>query len=154
MKKALIALDCSEASRKAAAYAAGILPLIPDCQVLLFSVAADIPYTGEELAQAPAEPEVHGGDDFHKSHACLQDIHRETERLMREGDICASRLQSRIAPNEKGVAQDILRTARAEGCDTIVLGRHYHSRIKELLVGSVCVQILHQANDLTIWVVE
>ncbi len=154
MKKALVALDCTEASRKAAAYAAEILPLIPDCQVLLFSVASDLPYTDQELAHPAAEPEVHGGEDFHERHACLQDIHQEATRLMRARDICSSRLQSRIVPPGKGVAQDILAAARAEGCDTIVLGRHFHSRIKELLVGSVSVQLMHQATDLTLWVVE
>ncbi len=154
MKKALVALDCSDASRKAAAYAAEILPLISDCRVLLFSVASDLPYNEEELARSAAEHEVHGGEDFHELHACLLGVHQEVEHLMRDKGICSSRLQSRIVPQNKGVAQDILDAARSEGCDTIVLGRHFHSRIKELLVGSVSVQLLHQANNLTIWVVE
>ena len=61
MKKVLVALDCSDASRKAAAYAAEILPLIPDCQVLLFSVASDLPYNEKELAREIVS--IFHGDD-------------------------------------------------------------------------------------------
>ncbi len=154
MKKALIAFDCSAPSQKALDYAAGLLPLVPGAEAVLVSVAAGVPYDDAELAEPARSHEVHGDEDFSEELARIQAALSDAEALLRAKGMAGERIETVIKPLRLGVAQDIVDQARTSACDTIVVGRQYHSRVKELLSGSVSNDLVHQASGLTVWVVE
>ena len=56
--------------------------------------------------------------------------------------------------HEDDIARNILEEARSGNHETIVMGRHGTSRIKQIFGGSVTDQLLRDAKGFAIWVVE
>jgi nucleotide-binding universal stress UspA family protein len=50
--------------------------------------------------------------------------------------------------------QQILKLARAQKCDTVVVGRKSLSWLGELIQGDPAEELVRRGNGLTIWVVE
>lgn len=154
MKKALIAVDGSRNSRRAVEYAASVLPRLGGCDAHLLALAATIAEESDELDSGAAEPELHGDEDHRREFDLLRVALEEASELLRKAGVPAERIQSRIRAMHISKAQDIVDEARAEGCDTIILGRRGSSRIRALLLGSVSAEVLHKSSGLTVWIVE
>ena len=151
--KVLIALDNSPHSLRAAAYAAEVLPPLPECGFLLLALSPDIPEGSGELDPAGPVPELHGDEDHREELEALQDSLDEAAKLLRDKGVPADRLSQRLRAVNISVAQDIVDIAVAEGCDTVVMGRRGLSRVRELVQGSVSSEVVHKAVNLTVWVV-
>lgn len=156
MKKILVALDCSPTSRRAAAYAAEIVPNLPDCSVILFAVLTGVPYGEEVLTELlePEEVELHGDDDHQQELTEVKQMLSNAARLLKDRRFPADRLKLVAKPMRRGIAQDILDEAQARGCDTIVVGRRGLSRIKQVVLGSVSRDLIQKAEDLAVWVID
>lgn len=156
VKKLLLALDCSSPSKQAAIYVAGIVPLLPDCSVTLFSVLTGVPYSEEVLKElmAPENVELHGDEDHEKEVRQVRQFLKEASQLLTGQRFSEERLIIVSKPLKRGIAQDILDEARARGCDTIVVGRRNISKLKQVMLGSVSKDLVQKAEGLTVWVVE
>ena len=156
MTKVLLALDPTPHSRKALEYAAGVLPHLPGCRVLILTVVTGIPYgTAEAIeAEAGGEAEVHGDEDHRQELQEVETFLRGAAQVLFERGIPRERLETRTRPVNRGVAQDIFDEAAAEGCDTIVVGRRSLSKVKTLLLGSVSNSLMHISGGRAVWVVE
>lgn len=156
MKKVLIALDCSAPSMRAAEYAAEIVPHLPGCEVLLFSVLTGIPYGEGVLTELTGtEPvELHGDEDYRQEVDQVREFLAATARLFAERRLPEERLAALAKPLRRGIALDILDEAHANNCDTVVVGRRGLSKVKEMVIGSVSHDLVHKAEGLAIWVVD
>ncbi len=156
MKKILVALDCSPASRRAAAYAADVLPSLPDCSVTLFAVLTGVPCGEEVLTEllGPEEVELHGDDDHRQELTEVKRMLSDAARLFKDRRFPIERLKLVSKPLRRGIAQDILDEAQARGCDTIVVGRRGLSMMKQVVLGSVSRDLIQKAEDLAVWVID
>jgi nucleotide-binding universal stress UspA family protein len=149
VKKALIAIDDTARGRRSGEYAAGIFPALGACELVLLVLTTGVPGTTESAAP----PEVHGDEDHHRELVQAETLAGEVAAMLRERGVDAERLQTRIKPVSRGIAQDIVDEATAAGCDTIILGRSEASRVKELFHGSISAEVLHKVENQTVWVV-
>lgn len=156
MKNVMLAADCSDHSKQAAEYLGRVAPHVPDCQVVLFSVATGIPYgeAGGGAAAEKGQPELHGDEDHRQEMAQVEAFLADVGDLLEKRGLQGDQVKTMIKPLRQGVAQDILTEALACGCDTIVVGRRGLSKVKEMLMGSVSSDLIHKASGLTVWVVE
>ncbi len=154
MKKALIAVDGSPNSRHAVEYAASILSRLAGCEAHLLALAPTLAEESDELDPAAAEPELHGDEDHRGEIDRLRAALDDAVDLLGKAGVSAERIQSQIRAMHISKAQDIVDEAKAQGCDTIILGRRGLSRFRALLLGSVSAEVLHKASGLTVWVVE
>lgn len=157
MKKLLLALDCSQHSQRAADYVTAILPYLPQCELVLFSVVSGIPYSEAELAKLTGageqHPKVHGDEDHQRELAQIQTFFTDVCARLEEKGFPAARVERRIQPLRRGYAQDIMDAAKDSGSDTIVVGRRGQSKIREIFGQSVSHDTLHCADAITVWVV-
>lgn len=156
MKNILVALDCSPASRRAAAYAAEIVPSLPDCSVTLLAVLTGVP-CGEEVLtelQGTEEIEVHGDDDHQLELIQVKRMLSNAAQLFRDRRFPDERLEVVSKPMRRGIAQDILDEVQARGCDTIVVGRRGLSMMKQIVLGSVSRDLIQKAEHLAVWVID
>ena len=148
MKKILIALDDTARGRRAGEYAAGIFPALADCELNLLVLTTGVP------GHAEPAPEVHGDEDHQRELIQAEMLLEEIAAMLRESGVASERLQKRIRPVRRGIAQDIVDEATAAGCDTIILGRSESSRVRELFLGSISGEVLHKVENQTVWVVS
>jgi nucleotide-binding universal stress UspA family protein len=154
LKKALIALDGSVHSERAVAYAAAILPYLPGCEVILLALTGSVPEGSLALDPAAPAPEVHGDQDHQPELTRLRTALAAAADQLQNRGFPADRLEARLRSIRTTVAEDILAEATTASCDTVVVGRRGLSRLGELIAGSVSSGLVHQAADLTVWVVE
>ncbi len=154
MEKALIALDGSIHSQRALEYAAGIIPHLPRCRVVLLALTGNVPEGSLALDPDAPAPEVHGDQDHQQELERLRTALKGAATLLEERGFPAERLRTVLLPQRTTTAEDILTHAAGEGCDTIVVGRRGLSHFKELLTGSVSSGLVHQASGIAVWVVE
>jgi nucleotide-binding universal stress UspA family protein len=136
LKKILLATDFSDASTAAAAYAR----LLADA----FSASIHVLHVLEDLAAHAWTTEVYV--------AALPGVHEEMERQARE------RLEAVSPPGERERYRvttvlrtgspfvEIVRYARDENMDLIVLGTHGRGPIAHMLLGSVAERVVRKAH--------
>ena len=158
----LLAVDESESSHRVVQYVGALLRRTPDVAVTLFHV----------LKPMPRELLEHGGSENPAAEAQLSvQLRGEQEawiRKERESEChvlrkaCETLTQSgfdtgRVAlkfGHEDDIAGNILEEARSGRHETIVVGRHGTSRIKQIFGGGVTDKLLRDAKGFAIWVVE
>lgn len=136
LKKILLATDFSDASAAAAAYARAFADA--------FSASIHVLHVLEDLAAHAWTTEVYV--------AALPGVHEEMERQARE------RLEAAFPPEERERYRvvtvlrtgspfvEIVRYAREEGMDLIVLGTHGRGPIAHMLLGSVAERVVRKAH--------
>jgi nucleotide-binding universal stress UspA family protein len=136
LKKILLATDFSDASAAAAAYAR----VLADA----FSGSIHVLHVLEDLAAHAWTTEVYV--------AALPGVHEEMERQARE------RLEAVFSPEERARYRvttvlrtgspfvEIVRYAREESMDLIVLGTHGRGPIAHMLLGSVAERVVRKAH--------
>lgn len=151
MKKILIALDDTIRGRRAGEYAAGIFPPLSDFELILLALTTGVPGQADAATSAP---ELHGDEDHQRELIQAESLLEEIAVMLRESGVASERIQKRIRPVSRGIAQDIVDEATSTGCDTIILGRSESSRVRELFLGSISGEVLHKVGEnQTVWVV-
>ncbi|MEO5865131.1 MAG: universal stress protein [Nitrospiraceae bacterium] len=158
----LLAVDESENSRRVVQYVGSLLRRTPDVVVTLFHVLKPMPrelleHGGSENPAAEAQLSVQLRDD--------QEVWIEKEResechVLKQA--CETLAQSGFEMShvamkyghEDDIARNILEEARSGHHDTIAVGRHGTSRIKQIFGGGVTDQLLRDAKGFAIWIVE
>lgn len=153
-KRLLVAVDDTDASRRAVRYVGFLAGLIDDLHTTLLHVppeatpfAADAAARGRPQDGSGLKPLEDAQADA--SAAVLQPFHKKLE----ETGVRADRIQAVSRPAKGGVAKTILDYGYENRCDAIVAGRRGLSAIKTAFLGSVSAALFEHAFALPIWIV-
>ncbi len=154
----LLALDGSEHSMKSARYVADLLRGRDDVSITLFHVLACLPSLTleyyEGLAQTVRVPER---DWVKDAKASANEFLQEAKDVLQEAGFTDEQIRMKFSTpiqESSNVAHTICRECRNEQYDTIVIGKHGHSRIHEFLIGSVAEKVVRHTNKCVVWVIE
>jgi len=161
-KKVLIAVDESEASRRAVAYVADVLGGGTGFQVGL--VHLELPprlleWGGSENPEIEDKISSQRGETFQqmekkaiaKDKAMLQHFQAMLVEKGIEGVVLLVQFEEPL--DRKNIATTILETAKQRDYGTVVVGRHLFSLWASFFQHHVGEQLVHTAEGITIWVV-
>ena len=158
----LLAVDESENSDRVVQYVGSLLSRTPDLTLTLFHVLKPMPrglleHGGSEnpAAEAQLSAQLHSEQEAwirKESEAECHVLKKACETLKQSG-FDMTRVDLKFG-HEDDVARNILEEARSGHHETIVVGRHGTSRIKQIFGGGVTDKLLRDAKGFAIWVVE
>jgi len=164
-KHILIAVDDSEASYRAVAYVGNILSGCEGFRVCLLHALPPLP---RELL------EFGGSEDPQQEERQVPSIKTEQTRwieavaqaaepvftrakhILHEARVPEDAVETQIVDtvNTQDIVLNILETAHARHCGTVVVGRKSYHGLKALLTSHVSDALISQGEDLAVWVVE
>lgn len=147
-KRLLIAVDETEDSKRAILYVGDFLGGFPGFKITLLSII-----------QEPEEDFFRGGqdriawrDDKNKEMSGLLEKYRQV--LIQSG-FQEDKVDVKLCIGDAAsLSQMILSFQCDMNCCTIVVGRHHKSKTEEFLFGSISNQLIHEAKNCAVWVVE
>jgi nucleotide-binding universal stress UspA family protein len=161
-QKMLVAVDDSDASRRALSYVASFLAGCADVSVRLFHVLPHLPpetlewggttdpakeraFLAEKKAQFIAEAEK-----------TAQPAVDHARRTLREAGVPEHAIETQFYPSvaTADVVDDILDVARQGGFGTVVVGRNSWPRLKEAFRHHICHELIKKGRGVSVWVVE
>ena len=161
----LLAIDDSEASRKAVAYVADVVRSAPHMRVTLLHVLPHIP-TGllehggcdasEDVCPAALELDEQTARWRARREAAAQALIDDARATLESADVASDRITVEFAAPlpEETIGYHVLQAARELGCDTVVVGRAPRSWLKNALHRSPTNALLgREARGLAIWIV-
>jgi K+-sensing histidine kinase KdpD len=136
-QKMLVAVDDSDASRRAVSYVAAFLAGCVDVSVRLLHVLPHLPLIVEP--EKMAQPAV-----------------GQAKRILREAGVSEHAIETQLYPSvaTDDIVDDILEVARQGSFGTIVVGRDCWPRLKEAFRHHICHELIKKARGVTVWVVE
>ena len=147
----LIAVDGSEGALKAVDHA-GFMLSGTACHITLFHTMPNLrKYIPQELLADAAELEA-----FYQQKAGRQIapyLKKAKESLLQAG-LLEKQIAKKIIHGSRCTATDIIRTAREDGCGTIVIGHRGLSGIKDFFMGSVTRKILDDMAGMAVWITK
>lgn len=158
----LLAVDESENSHRAVQYVGSLLHRTPDVALTLFHVLKPMPrglleHGGSENPAAEAELSVQLRNEqdawIRKERESECHVLKKACETLIESGFDTSHVTLRFG-HDDDIARNILEEARSGRYETIVVGRHGTSRIKQIFGGGVTDQLLRDAKGFAIWVVE
>jgi len=159
-KGILIAIDDSEASRRAVAYVARMMGGRKGFRIRLFHVLAPLPSMLVEIGggedrkreKPPRAEWVAQGKD------AARPVFARAKAILRKARIPAHALGTELVTlsTDQDLATIILEAARTSQCGTIVVGRETYAGLRELFQRHVHVadKLIQKAQGLALWVVE
>jgi nucleotide-binding universal stress UspA family protein len=78
---------------------------------------------------------------------------KRAEDLLRNAGFEQKNITVKLETQKKGIARDIINEA-SSGYDVVVMGRRGLSGIKEFLLGSIALKVLHSAKDASVLLVD
>lgn len=162
-KRILIAVDRSAASRHAVEYVSEMVGPQDGFHVLLLHLELPprmLEWGGSEDAQVEAKVEAERERAYIKmedkaiarSRAMLQPL--ETILARHGVDVTGLLVEFEEPLDKKTIAAKILDTAGEHQCGTIVVGRHSFSGLQRLFQHHVGEELVHEGENITVWVVE
>jgi nucleotide-binding universal stress UspA family protein len=161
-KRVLIAVDESDASRRAVTYAAEVLGGGHGFQVSLLHLELPprmLEWGGSENPEVEDQISVERGEAYRQmeNQAIAEGktmLHRSQAILAEQGIEGVALLVQFDEPLDgKTIAQHVLKTARDHDCGTVVVGRHLTSFWEGLFHHPVEEQLVRTDGGMTIWVV-
>jgi nucleotide-binding universal stress UspA family protein len=162
-KRMLVAVDESDASRRAVGYVADMVGGNPGFHVGLFHLQLPprmLEWGGSEDSAVEERVEEERSKAYEqmveaareKGTTFLQELQGP---LAEKGiDVTARLVQFDEPLDRKKVARDLLAAAREGDYGTVVVGRHSFSGLKRLFQHHVGEELVHTGEGITIWVVE
>jgi 2,4-dienoyl-CoA reductase-like NADH-dependent reductase (Old Yellow Enzyme family)/nucleotide-binding universal stress UspA family protein/Tfp pilus assembly protein PilZ len=132
-KSILIAMDDSESSLEAVEYAGHMIGR--GKRVTLFSIVRKQDGTAEAMKTREA-------------------LLVQAKGLLEATGMDEKDVQIKVAPEQKGIEEDILGELKTGDYGSIVLGRRGMSRTQQLLFGSISNYIVHHAKNCGVWVID
>jgi nucleotide-binding universal stress UspA family protein len=158
----LLAVDESENSHRVVQYVGSLLCRTPDVVVTLFHVLKPMPrelleHGGSENPAAEAQLGVQLRDEqeawIEKERESECHVLKQACETLAQSGFEMSHVAMKYG-HEDDIARNILEEARSGHHDTIAVGRHGTSRIKQIFCGGVTDQLLRDAKGFAIWIVE
>jgi nucleotide-binding universal stress UspA family protein len=164
-KHILIAVDDSEASYRAVAYVGSIMSGGEGFRVCLLHALPPLPREVLEFGGAE-EPQQEDREEMrlHTAQArwieavaqAAEPVFTRAKQILHAAHVPADAVETQIVDtvNTQDIVLNILETAHARHCGTVVVGRQVHHGLKALLTSHVSDALMSQGEDLAIWVVE
>ena len=162
MTRILVAVDGSGQSERAVEYVGALFRDTPGVQVMLFHVLKPIP---RELLEHGGSENPQAEDTLSRKLRTEQEewIQRESAReypilaqaldVLGKAGFPLDRATTGFG-HEEDVVRNILEEARAGHYGTVVVGRHRNQGTKRLFGKDTVEQLLRDAKDVAVWVVE
>lgn len=144
----LIAVDETESSKRAVLYVADILGGFPGFKATLLSI---IPEPEEDFFEKEEERREWVKQRLVEAERLL-DNYRQI--LIQSGFLPEKVHVRTFVAGDRSLSDVILDFRCDLSCCTVVVGRHHHSKTEEFLFGSVSSQLIHEAKNCAVWVVE
>ena len=164
-KHILIAVDDSEASYRAVTYVGSIMRGGEGFRVCLLHVLPPLPrelleFGGSEDPQQEEREETRiKTEQAHWIEAVAQaaePVFTRAKHILHAARVPADAVETQIVDtvNTQDIVLNILETAHARHCGTVVVGRQSYHGLKVLLTSHVSDALISQGNGLAVWVVE
>lgn len=161
----LLVIDGSRAARRAVAYVGRMIGRRPGFRLCLAPVLPPLPPRLLEFrgAENPREEKRLDSELKHKQERWMAKPKQKAERelagattTLKEASVPHTAITTAFLQPLDGerVSDRILEMARAQHCDTIVIGREPVSWFRELIGGDLAETLVQQGHGFTIWVVE
>jgi nucleotide-binding universal stress UspA family protein len=160
----LLAVDESEASRRAIAYITNMVAGKTGVQVGLFHLVSPpqrmLEWGGSEDVEVEEKVAAERKQMFLEMEKEVQQkgdtLLRSLQEPFAEKGIAVTVLPVEIEGimNRKHIAQDLLKTAEEGGYGTVVVGRHSFSGWQRLFKHHVGEELVRKGEGITVWVVE
>jgi K+-sensing histidine kinase KdpD len=164
-KRILVAVDDSKASMRVVNYVAKLIAGKKDFTVCLLHVLAALPPELTEFrgSEDPVREKELGKELKDKRAQWIERSKtkalpalRKAKSIFKKARLPAQAVDTEfwIDINSKGLAGDILDAAQLNKCSTVVVGRKSFSWLEEIFRHHVADELVRDAHNLTIWVVE
>lgn len=164
-KRILIAVDDSDASMRAVQYVADTIGGQDGFQVRLFHVLPPLPpelleFIGSsdptEEARMQATQKAQRAEWIKQAKKAEQPIFKKARAILVEAGFLARQVKGEYfsSVHQQEIPSDILETAQAAHCHTIVVGRESFSGLKRFLRRHIGDALIRKGQGFTIWVVE
>ena len=154
-KKILIAVDDSENAMRAVEYVADSFS--KENSITLFSIVLDTPAICDMNSPSLTPYFLSQKDAFctveDQKKLLVKDALKKAKEVLLEAGFKEDNITVKLEDKKKGIARGIVDEANS-GYDTIVLGRRGVSGIKEFVLGSVAMKVLHSAADTSVLLVN
>jgi nucleotide-binding universal stress UspA family protein len=164
-KRLLVAIDDSQASNRAVCYVGELLRGTQGFTVFLLHMLGPLPIQLRESrgAETPeGEEKLEAGlvkkqnQQIKKSAEEFRPLLDKAKTILVSAGVPAEAVERDcpVLVNREDLVTDILREARKRDCATIVVGRESFNGIKEIFVGHMADDLIHEGQGFTFWVVE
>lgn len=158
----LLAVDESENSDRVVEYVGSFLSQTPNLFLTLFHVLKPMPRgllehggSGNPVEEAQLSEQLRNEQEAWVRKEQISECHvlKKAYAALKQSGFDMSHVDLRYG-HEDDIARNILEEARSGHHETIVVGRHGTSRIKQIFGGGVTDKLLRDAKGFAIWVVE
>lgn len=150
-KKALIGIDSSENALRAVEHAAFMLSGT-DCKITIFHTMRHLRrFIPLEVLEGDAELEALWEHEAGKE---IAPYLQKAKIMLLKAGFTDDQISAKIVNGTRSAADDILKEARDNNYETIVLGRRGLSSVKEFFMGSITTKVLRCSAGLAIWIIH
>jgi len=164
-KHILIAVDDSEASYRAVAYVGNILSGCEGFRVCLLHALPPLPrefleFGGSEDPQQEEREETRLQTEqarwIEAVAQAAEPVFTRAKQILHAARVPEDAVETQMVDtvNTQDIVYNILETAHARHCGTVVVGRQSHHGLRALLTSHVSDALMSQGEGLAIWVVE
>ena len=164
-KHILIAVDDSEASYRAVTYVGSIMRGGEGFRVCLLHALPPLPrelleFGGSEDPQQEEREETRIKTEqtrwIEAVAQAAEPVFTRAKHILHEARVPEDAVETQIVDtvNTQDIVLNILETAHARHCGTVVVGRKSYHGLKALLTSHVSDALISQGEDLAVWVVE
>jgi nucleotide-binding universal stress UspA family protein len=147
-KHFLIAVDESESSKRAVLYVADIVGGFPGFALTLISI---IPEPEEDFFDSTEEQVAWTREKLEAANRMLENY----RQVLIQAGFPPEKVSIRSCVGEEtSFAEAILHTRCDLSCCTVVVGRHHKSKTEEFLFGSTSTNLIREAKNCAVWVIE
>ena len=157
----LIAVDGSQNSRRAVAYAGIVFSPNPRARLVLFQILPAISrmiLDKEEIkivdSRKMERPDLSGLYWRTEDEDKMNKFFAEAKDLLIQAGVKSEQIKSKFAVKKLEIAEAILEEAELGKYDTLILGRRGLSRVREFFLGSTSTKVVREARGCAVCVVE
>jgi len=147
-KHVLIAVDESENAKRAMLYVADFLGGFPGFRATLLSV---IPEPEADFFENEEARKAWTREQLDSANRMLENY----RQVLIQSGFPPEKVRSRSCVGDaKSLSEIILEVQCEMSCCTVVVGRGHKTKSEEFILGSLSSQLVHQAKNCAVWVVE
>ena len=147
-KHLMIAIDQTEDSKRAVLYVADFLGGFNGFRVTLLSVI-------QEPEADFFESEQEKNEWIKSREKEMKEVLENYRQVLIQSGFSEDKVDIKLRVGDVKTLSDMILSMQCQlSCCTVVVGRHHKSKTEEFLLGSVSSQVVHEAKNCAVWVVE
>ncbi len=151
-KKLLLPIDGSPNSRRALNNAAWLLTVSEFTEVAILYVLT--PFFPKEIKEKSPESEKIEASLRNPLAKDAEELLANAKKTLEKEGVPADSIKTHLETKSTGIAGTILKFAKNQNYNSIMIGRRGISRTKQFLFGGVSNKIIQQVQDMAVWVVS